>query len=182
MLARVRFVGVTILGAILLLTSGVPAQAATIRWHLEGFTFTDGGSVTGYFDWDTATNFSTNYNVQVSGGNTALFPERTYTVANSAFLTGTSPDVLYFFDNPRVFRIGLASLDLLDTPSPLLALTASAQTGSGGFVECMNCLPARFGPTPATAHLSAVPEPATLLLSSLGAGLAAMRRRRLSTA
>ena len=62
------------------------AQATIIRYTLDGVTFDDGGTITGFIDWDTSLpdlrdfkGSSQNYELTVSGGDTSFFPEYTYT-------------------------------------------------------------------------------------------------------
>ena len=67
------------------------AQADVIRYTLVNVEFEDGGTATGYFDWDTdlpdlAPEFSgasVNYEINVSGGNETDFPPISLTDENS---------------------------------------------------------------------------------------------------
>jgi hypothetical protein len=179
---------ITIACAVLLgcLSSAARTDAATITWTLNNFTFADGGVASGFFDWNTVTQSSPNYAVSVSGGNTTTYPPLIYTDESTDFVAGSN--TVFFFDpteplNYRVFRIGLVNLASLDTPQPFLTLTGNNLTGSSGFVECYNCLSARFGAANAGAYLSAtpVPEPATLWLVAMGAGAGRLLRRRKSS-
>ena len=68
----------------------ITANAKIIRYTLDNVTFEDGGTASGYFEWDTSlpniTNeyqgASVNYDVSVSGGG-AVFPTFNYLPANS---------------------------------------------------------------------------------------------------
>jgi hypothetical protein len=156
-----------------------PAHAATIRWELNNFTFADGGTATGFFDWDTIALASTNYEISTSGGDVGTFPPVTYDDETTNFAQAVN--TLFFFDsaNPlRVFRIGLSSIATLNTPLAALIPVGNILAGPTGFVECFNCGPQRLGDAGAGAYLSAVPEPATVTLIVLGGALSAAVRRR----
>ena len=47
--------------------SALPAQADPIIWTLHGVTFDDGGTATGRFTYDAATNTYYDWNVSVTG-------------------------------------------------------------------------------------------------------------------
>ena len=146
-----------------------PVRADIIRWNLVDFKFLDGGTATGFFDWDTVAATSPNYEISVSGGNTANFPAFTYTDETTKFATTQgAQNILFFFDDSivplRVIRIGVPSLSDLNTPVSVLDLAPYAPTGPAGFIECFNCTPARNGDAAAEAHLAVptpAPEPAT---------------------
>lgn len=167
-----------------LLLSPMVAQADVITWHLADFQFDDGGSASGFFDWDTDTGSAINWEIMVSGGNTTDFPEMTYTDESGGFISFFSEVATLIFcdtvgcQNPRRdFRIGVADFGLLDIGVSNLALAAGSFVGPTGYVECFNCTPVRFGVE--GAYLS-VPEPGTLALLGMGLfgmGLAGRRRR-----
>lgn len=62
------------------------AQATLIRYTFVDTVFEDGGTVSGYFDWDTTLpditsvydGWSANFAVSVAGGNESDFPPFTY--------------------------------------------------------------------------------------------------------
>lgn len=53
--------------------------AAPVTWHLDGVTFTDGGVANGSFDYDAATNTTSNIAMRVADGDVATFPPTQYT-------------------------------------------------------------------------------------------------------
>lgn len=63
------------------------AHAAVIRYTFVNFTFEDGGTATGFLDWDTSlpdivsqfSGASVNYDITVAGGDTLDFPAFNYT-------------------------------------------------------------------------------------------------------
>ena len=178
-----------LLTALVGLFAAAPASAVIITWELNNFVFEDGGIATGFFDWDTVAQSSTNFEFMVSGGDTATFPAFTWDDESGVTLFAIDDpgnQTLAFHTNGvvprRDFRIGLDSLSALDTPIAMLFPSVQTSTSPGTFVDCFNCGPFRVSATAGGAFLSAdtgvpVPEPATVLLVG-GAMLALGRVRR----
>src|SRR5437879_807894 len=68
---------------LLVLLEGTSA-GSQISWNVIG-TFTDGGSLTGWVEFDTSatSDVASNFSLTVSGGNVSVFPAFTYTPNNS---------------------------------------------------------------------------------------------------
>ena len=62
------------------------ANAALLTWTVQGGSFNDGGTVSGTFVQDSASNTITSWNLAVAGGG-GSFPARSYTPANSTVST-----------------------------------------------------------------------------------------------
>lgn len=85
------------------------AQADVIRYTLENVTFEDGGTATGYFDWDTDlpdavpeySGSSVNFEISISGGNETDFPPIMITDENSGAM-GQGGTI----DDKRIFGFG----------------------------------------------------------------------------
>jgi hypothetical protein len=156
------------------------AANASVIWHLNDFSFTDGATAAGWFSWDETSDRATSWNITTTAGNLGAF---TYTDGNSSTYTTFAGDNITFYAGTRQFRIGMTNPDVFDTPSAHLAPVASnAGVGPNGYLECFNCSPYRLGR--AGAWLSAavppatVPEPSTTALSLLALGLLAAVRRK----
>ncbi|MEM0943827.1 MAG: hypothetical protein AAGI70_07745 [Pseudomonadota bacterium] len=162
------------------LAAPVTAEAVTFRYTIEDGTFVDGGTFSGFFEFDTVANLITNHELTVSGGNTTLFPALTYSgpeVRPSGTVIGVLPNVeLWNFGNrfgPR--NLTLAFLDgggSVGSPNHLRSgIDFSLVTGFGAgellFPPFVN---RRITGGTATASVAAIPLPAaaTMLLSALG--------------
>ncbi|WP_194852315.1 BspA family leucine-rich repeat surface protein [Nonlabens antarcticus] len=85
------------------LSGGAPVVQNTTLWELNNITFEDGGTVSGRFEYDPATNRVIDWSLTVTGGN---LPSFTYTTSNS---------YLFFPSNNILFvRIGTASDPIRD--------------------------------------------------------------------
>ena len=104
------------------LVAASPAFAVVITWELNNFVFEDGGVASGFFDWDTVTQDSTNFEISVSGGNTGSFPAFTWSDDSGHTQVGGTPatDVVVFTDDVgeaiRVFEYKLRFFGLLGVP------------------------------------------------------------------
>jgi hypothetical protein len=140
------------------------------RWSLSEVTFSDGGTAEGFFDLDGGV--VENWRITVAGGNEALFPEFTYSPANSTvsrvLVAAWAPEPTFFFRDSASVR------ELRITPAAPLAdeggtVDLDLETGGGGSggVECFNCGPAR---TITGGSLVAGSAEETLLFPQFGNG------------
>jgi hypothetical protein len=135
-----------------LLSVCASVSAAPLKWYLQDATFLDGGTATGWFFFDAASEVVGDYRIQVSGGNTETFPAFIY--QNGA---PNNTYAIYFgmFDRPFF----LFSTDIGRDPFPqafrqLRLAVVQPLTNEGGTVlldlendfavECFNCAPFRL--------------------------------------
>src|SRR5258708_7257972 len=59
--------------------------AGDVSWSVTSGTFSDGGTLTGTFIYNSDTGGMRTWNLSTSGGDTANFPVFTYTPGNSSF-------------------------------------------------------------------------------------------------
>jgi hypothetical protein len=160
-----------ICGFVLALLAGGAVSAATVTWTVTGGTFSDGGTVSGTFVQDTASNTATSGNLSVAGGG-ASFPARSYTPANSTVSTllligGTQPSLLFHATDEFPRELRLTPVSALDGSVASVNLDVAFVDGN---VECFNCSPFRpittgslvlTSAAPAVTLVSAAPNPAT---------------------
>ncbi len=167
----------------LLMTLAVAAvlQASPVTWQLKNAKFTDGATATGYLVYDASVGKIADYNIVVTGGDTAVFPDFTFALGTPNNTQGIwSPVYSVLFFETTFFNGHINALQLrLALPSPL--------TDAGGTVlldlanlwggECYDCDPYR---TFVSGELDSVPEPASGATAVLVVtGWALLRRRRL---
>lgn len=68
-----------------------PAQAGTVDWTLNNFTFVDGAVATGGFSWDSVLNSISSFNISISAG--TVFDAFTY--SNESAIAYTNYVVTY---------------------------------------------------------------------------------------
>lgn len=107
--------------AALALSSGLAlsAQAATLTWVLQDFTFDDGGTAQGSFDFDPVSNVYSNVNVTTSGGD---LPGVTYSATTSLALADR-------------FDFVPTALGDLSGSRNLFVLLQGAMTAMGGTID-----------------------------------------------
>ena len=163
-----------------------PASAAVLTWTLHNVTFDDGGTASGTFDYDAATNTFSNFAISMSGGTAIFFPSFEYspgTAHTRAPLSTTTLSIdansisvdqrtLFMqFEQPLTDNGGVSVVqnpDGLGGDSEFRTLVTSPPFGQRGFI--------------AGGTVTAVPEPSSLAMLALGAlagGLLLLRRRRL---
>ena len=146
-------------------------QAVPVTWTLNGVTFDDGQTATGYFNYDATTNVFDNYLISVTAG--SGFPNFSYVDANS-FVGNHSAGLVDFVRDDLVSYIRLSFLSSLTNAGG----TVGIATGNSSW-ECSNCGTLRFI-VAGSVTTTPVPEPGTVTLLSLGLlglGMAARRRR-----
>jgi len=152
----------------------VPVPAA-IRWTLRSVAFTDGGTATGYFDFDEGTGTILGWEISVVGGNVATFSAYTFRsgVADHGAGQGSGwddGDGQYFqfwsraadtsSDAAAVARGRYLRLDpeaLLTSAGGDVPLTAD--TNLDGNVECFQCNPYRGVSSSSGAFVSGAAVP-----------------------
>lgn len=111
-----------IVGAIASFVVAGSANAAVLTWTLQDVVFTDGGSASGTFDFDTSTNTYSNISITTTGG-----------TANAGSTYGV-PDPANGGGNATVLiAVASAMVDYTDTPF-LAFVWTSALTDLGGAV------------------------------------------------
>jgi len=169
---------------------GLTVQASIVEWTLKNVTFSDGGTASGSFTWNSSTNAIPTWNIQVSGGSTD-FPAISYSpfqpsgTGNTLF--GNNAGVIFSLIDGYPPTNASSSLRYIvfDMVAPLNANGGSLAmaTLAGGFssqgFECFNCNPGR-SVTGGEVDGVPVPIPPTIwLLSStipIWAGLAKRRK------
>ena len=182
------------------LAAARPANAQNLTYTLSNVTFTDGGQVTGFFDYNPTTNIVGNYAVVTTTG--------------SGPATGTSYSRLNsgpFLFNSRTFEflttglpgslLALSASSSITSPgvytlNPGTFVTANSLSGSGEFTPTGNRVVGPLSPAAPPAGPSlvvtfaapAVPETSTaasfgllLALGLGGLGIAAKRRKTVAT-
>jgi hypothetical protein len=122
------------------------AAAADIAWLLDGVTFTDGGTASGYFVYNADTGGFGDFSLSTSGGNTTDFPPFVYDETDAfgsthQFDAGLQPSLLFTQDGSgsqlRQFRV--TPTDALTDAGGTTVIVLD-YTGSN---ECFNCNPFR---------------------------------------
>ena len=163
--------------AVLFLAGALAIQATMVTWTLANAQFSDGGTATGSFVYDAASQTVLSYSILASGGNEVTFPAFLFQNGvglNRDVVVDPALDVLWF----RTWYIGFGTyLHLVLTP--LAGLTDAGGTVNLDLTnlrlgECYNCNPWRgfvSGQMVGTPGATAIPEPATggAVLLALGA-------------
>jgi len=166
--------------ALALLGAASSAQAAVITWTLQDVIFDDGGTASGFFDYDTTLGTAENFHITTTDG---------YRLAGFDYDTSTSyyyganlfiPNSLFWAASDLHRYILLGFTGSLSTPGTM-DLASGAVTPDYGY-ECDACNPYRaiMGGS-VTGSVAAVPEPASwalMLTGFLGAGAALRTARR----
>ena len=142
-----------------------PDAGGPIRWTLNQVAFTDGGTATGYFDFDAATATVLSWDISVAGGNTTAFPAFNYHSSLVGHVAGINsahgqPDGQGFvFLNPST---NLPRRILRVDPDGLLTNTGGVlplSTAVNANIECFNCNPFRVVEFSNQPFVSGVPAP-----------------------
>jgi hypothetical protein len=148
-----------------LLAGLIPARANPILWTLEGVTFSDGATASGFFTYDADTGiYSQTFSLSVTAGNAPAF---TYTGAD-AILGGVSTQPQAFDEAyPRSFDFTLTSA--LTDAGGIVPLLADPDLS----FDCVGldaCIPSeQRGVTGGEVVAgSAAPEPGTFPLLGIG--------------
>ncbi|MEM7745312.1 MAG: VPLPA-CTERM sorting domain-containing protein [Pseudomonadota bacterium] len=152
------------------------AHAAGLTWTLNDWTYSDGATGSGSFDYDASTDMFSNILINVSGGSE---PDRVYNTIGSA----SSAQSLFFFEGSFADFTGETSL---------AASLSSAMTNAGGVIPALiftnlgeqacldaTCTTGSLVRAQTSGSISAIPLPASvLLLGSALLGLGLLRRRQ----
>lgn len=177
-----------LLAAFLAATIAVPGSAAVIRYNLNGVTFDDGGTFTGYFDYDTdaygqgqqpfvsfdltssaTLNFASHHYLLSNGGTIASNQYAVGFLETPAF---NPTDPTYFPPTNGFNFYTLNEVSLAGGGSLLLDSAHSTESSNEGLTRYIVS-------GTIDAPLNDVPEPAMLGLFGLGAiGLGLGRRRK----
>ena len=162
------------------LFAALPAHAAVITYTLENVIFDDGGTASGFFDYDTSTGaIITNDSIVTTAG--SVLDGVSYDAgAPGGVFDLTVGSTIYFLDflNSIEGQLGLSAIISLsviheraiDFPAPGVAIVLGERYGTGQLVTD-------------DLTVSEVPVPAALPLFLAGlAGLASVHRRRRSRA
>jgi hypothetical protein len=142
-------------------------QATPVTWTLQGVTFSDGATASGWFTYDADAHASTAFNLSTTNG-----PD----LGAYTYDTATS----HFFDN-RYLPSSVSWIGKTGTPYlSLLTVTPITNAGgtltlSGNSYECDDCMNFRMV---ASGMISSVPEPTGYSLLLAGAGLMGLLARR----
>ena len=154
------------------------AHAAVVTYHLQNVVFDDGGTASGFFEYDTSTGaIITNDSIVTTPGSVLDGVSYDAGIPGGVFSIDVG-STIYFLDflNSIEDQLGLSALISLsnvheraiDFPAPGVAIVLGERYGTGQLVTD-------------DLTVSEVPIPAALPLFIAGlAGLAAVRRRRRS--
>ena len=188
-------VGSLLLGVLLCVPRIASADGGdpVVLWTLSGVTFASatatGGTATGSFDYNSATNTFSNISIVTTAGSgfggatyTTLsgafpsFPVSMFLGASSGDFTGT-PLLALFFDSALVNSGGTVTI-----PLTLGGVASAGGEGTCDNADCSSSTEDRFitAGTVSSTVATTIPEPSTLLLLGVGIagllGLAAIRK------
>jgi hypothetical protein len=169
----------------------LPSAKADTTVILEGVTFSDGGTASGYFTLNTY-GYLDAADIITTPGTSSLgvsLPGFTYDLAGGGVPPGPAPfdSVFYFNSTVDDFSLILSAQNVVtEGVDPLILGSGSGDTLAGSYEYCTEnptvCAGADYldGRLVTTGFLYA-PEPATLSLLGLGAVVVPLLRRRRSS-
>lgn len=160
------------------------SQAAIIDWTLSNGTFDDGGTFSGMFTFDSATDTITDWNVQTTGGVGEGYSSPggcVFVFCSGASDNGSGPSFsASFFIFGSTFNLTNIPMG---SPGSVAHLTGD-EGGLTGFPFDIAPFSRTVTDGQAVGVLSAAPEPAAwaMMIGGLGLAGAALRRRRTALA
>jgi PEP-CTERM motif len=163
------------------------ASADGVTWDLTDVTLAGGGTASGSFVYDAATNTLSDVDITTSAG--TLFTGATYLAANpgwgSGSYLGSTFYQLVFVPNPTLSAVGTPLLILYSTPAGFPDLPSGSEltlaAGSGEYT-CGNAACSVVGSEIRSLQgdVVATPEPSSVLLLGLGlVGLMMIGKRKI---
>lgn len=163
----------------LLATLALPCHADVIRWQLQGVTFADGATASGFFDFETTTRSTIDWDIVTTTGTAPgdpFGPGFEYTPAasrtNSNGLDNNMTLIAPRTGVPR-YTLSFSVLSSLSTPVSFLPLAVGSLEASvpAGTAFSRPVTAGGLGAVP-------VPEPATWLILATGLAALGLRKRR----
>lgn len=175
------------LGTGVFLATADAAQAASLTWVLNGFSWSDGTTATGQFDYDADTNTYSNINITVantSGMGLMGFPfPTTFSNGNLVSPPGSSADTLSLCENGDSCNFGDDFLSFEFTSDLTNSGGIVSTQGFYGFAVPFGTLEVSGqGVFVSTTNPTPVPAPSALVGLLSTALLAGRRLKRLSIA
>ncbi|HEY2708334.1 MAG TPA: PEP-CTERM sorting domain-containing protein [Caulobacteraceae bacterium] len=180
---KATLAGCAVAASLLLASS---ASATVLTWTLDNAVFDDGGTATGSFDFNTATNAYFNINIVTTAGSVVTVADTFTTfepnsvVRNSGFgsITGPGNDT----GTDELLDINASAPANFDTAGTVAIGAPTIFQSAEGLcaVPCTAYFPARILSGDVVGVVDPVPEPASWALMAIGLGAlgAGLRSRR----
>lgn len=161
------------------------ARAIPVEWTLAGVTFDDGGTASGSFTFNAASNSILDFNINVSGGNTGIHPALVFqpSAGTGFVLPNSNPlDTLFFNHNVSGRQFRITPLAALTDAGGLVQIDLATAFGGSGSADTFNFSPARLiNAGSLTGAAISISEPGSLGLVAIaivGIGLARRKSAR----
>ena len=150
-----------------------PAIAGDVRWTLSNVTFDDGGTASGWFEYDAGTDTVLGWSIQTSGGDARGGFD--YETNDDPAVQGPGDFIFAGNDEANPYLRLIA-----DGPLPGVGGAVALLTGPDGGYECSNCDGVRFVNRGSLVGVAVAPEPVSwaMMVGGFGAIGGAMRRRQ----